>query len=116
MTVNGCFILGLDNHTPDIFQRVKEFVDRSGLMEVQITVQTPFPGTPLYDRLRRDGSLLRDRYWDRCTLFDVNYRPKGMTVEELESGLRWLFREIYNEREFTKRKRHYMEIVKTRMN
>ena len=116
VTVNGCFILGLDNHTPDIFPRVKEFVDRSGLMEVQITVQTPFPGTPLYDRLRRDGSLLRDRYWDRCTLFDVNYRPKGMTVDELESGLRWLFREIYSEQEFTKRKRRYMEIVKTRMN
>ena len=52
ITVNGCFILGLDNHTPDIFQQVKDFVDRSGLLEVQITVQTPFPGTPLYEKLK----------------------------------------------------------------
>jgi hypothetical protein len=36
-------------------------------------------------------------------------------VEQLEEGIRWLFGEIYNEREFTRRKRHYMEIVKQRM-
>ena len=115
ITVNGCFILGLDNHTPAIFETVRDFVAASGLLEVQITVQTPFPGTPLYARLRRDGRLLADRYWDRCTLFDVNYRPKNMTVDDLESGLRWLFGQIYNEREFIRRKRRYMEIVKANM-
>jgi len=115
VTVNGCFIVGLDTQTPDIFQRVKDFVDRSQLLEVQITVQTPFPGTPLYHRLHQEGRLLQERFWDRCTLFDVNFQPKHMSVEELESGVRWLFSEIYNEREFTKRKRHYMEITKARM-
>jgi radical SAM superfamily enzyme YgiQ (UPF0313 family) len=115
VTVNGCFVLGLDGHTPDIFERVKEFVERSQLLEVQLTVQTPFPGTPLYDRLAREGRLLRPRYWERCTLFDVTYRPRGMTVEQLEAGLRWLFAEIYNEREYTRRKRHYMELVKERL-
>ena len=63
VTVNGCFILGLDNHTPEIFGRVKEFVDRSRLLEVQVTVLTPFPGTPLYERMRAErltaeGALL----------------------------------------------------------
>jgi len=48
-------------------------------------------------------------------LFDVTYQPKGMSVDELESGLRWLFGEIYNEREFLRRKRHYMEIFKATM-
>jgi radical SAM superfamily enzyme YgiQ (UPF0313 family) len=115
VTVNGCFVLGLDNHKPDIFARVKEFVERSRLIEVQLTVQTPFPGTPLYERLRREGRLLWPRFWERCTLFDVCYQPKHMNVEQLEEGLQWLFREIYNEREFTRRKRHYMELVKERM-
>src|SRR5262249_48566589 len=115
VTVNGCFVLGLDNHTPEIFARVKDFVARSRLLEVQITVQTPFPGTPLYDRLAREGRLLQPRYWERCTLFDVTYQPRGMTVEQLEEGMCWLFREIYNEREYTRRKRHYMELVKERL-
>jgi hypothetical protein len=108
-------VLGLDNHTPAIFGRVRDFVARSRLLEVQITVQTPFPGTPLYDRLAREGRLLRPRYWEQCTLFDVTYRPRGMTVQELEEGVRWLFREIYNEREHARRQRHFMEIVKQRM-
>jgi len=112
VTVNGCFIVGLDSQTPACFEQVRDFVQASGLLEVQITVQTPFPGTPLYQRLKAEGRLLRDRYWDRCTLFDVNFLPKQMSVEELECGVRWLFSEIYNEREFTRRKRHYMEIVK----
>ncbi|HXW06411.1 MAG TPA: radical SAM protein [Vicinamibacterales bacterium] len=115
ITVNGCFIVGLDNHTPAVFEMVRDFVRQSGLLEVQVTVQTPFPNTPLYHRLRREGRLPEGRYWDRCTLFDVTYQPKRMSVEELESGLRWLFGELYNEREFLRRKRQYMEIVKARM-
>jgi radical SAM superfamily enzyme YgiQ (UPF0313 family) len=115
VAVNGCFILGLDSHTPDIFETVRDFVKRSGLLEVQITVQTPFPGTPLYRRLRREGRLLDERFWDRCTLFDVTFRPRRMSAADLETGLRWLFGEIYNAREFVARKRHYMEIVKQRM-
>lgn len=115
VTVNGCFVLGLDSDTTETFGQVKEFVERSRLIEVQVTVLTPFPGTPLYERLRREGRLIEDRYWDRCTLFDVNFVPKNMSVDELEKGMRWLFSEIYNEREFNRRKRHYMEIVKEQM-
>jgi radical SAM superfamily enzyme YgiQ (UPF0313 family) len=114
VTVNGCFIVGLDNDTPEVFEQVRDFVARSRLLEVQITVQTPFPGTPLYHRLRHQGRLLQDRFWDRCTLFDVNFRPNKMSVEELESGLRWLFAEVYNETEFKRRQRHYVDIVKQR--
>ena len=115
VSVNGCFILGLDGHTPDIFEEVSAFVERSGLLEVQLTVMTPFPGTPLYHRLHSEGRLLQERYWDRCTLFDVNYKPTGMSVEELETGLRWLFAQTYNEEQFNKRKRNYIESVKARL-
>jgi radical SAM superfamily enzyme YgiQ (UPF0313 family) len=99
VSVNGCFILGLDAHTPDVFADVLDFVRGSGLAEVQYTVLTPFPGTPLYARLRREGRLLTERFWDRCTLFDVTYTPKRMSVAELEAGLRWLFAETYTRRE-----------------
>ena len=95
ITVNGCFVLGLDGHTPAIFDAVYEFVERTGLYEVQITVMTPFPGTPLYARLRREGRLLVDGAWDRCTLFDVNFVPTGMSADELQTGLVELGRRLY---------------------
>jgi radical SAM superfamily enzyme YgiQ (UPF0313 family) len=111
--VNGCFILGLDNHTPDVFPAILEFVRRSGLAEVQFTVLTPFPGTPLYHRLKAEGRLLSDRFWDACTLFDVNYRPKQMSVRELEEGLQWLFRKTYNRDESNQRLRRFAQNRKT---
>lgn len=112
IAVNGCFVVGLDGDTPDIFTEIKEFIEQSRLLEAQVTVLTPYPGTPLYTRLKAEGRLLQDSYWDRCTLFDINFRPKDMSAEELEKGLLWIFGEIYNEREYVKRKRYYMDIVK----
>ncbi|MBF0169433.1 MAG: hypothetical protein HQL45_17655, partial [Alphaproteobacteria bacterium] len=37
-----------------------------------------------------------------------------MTVAELESGLRWLMQQTYNEEEFNRRKRHYIDLLKLR--
>lgn len=108
VSVNGCFVLGLDGHTPEVFPQVLEFVRSSGLAEAQYTVLTPFPGTPLYHRLWRERRLLRERFWDQCTLFDVTFRPAGMTVEELESGLRWLMRETYSRDETRRRIRGFL--------
>jgi radical SAM superfamily enzyme YgiQ (UPF0313 family) len=76
ITVNGCFVLGLDGHTNRIFDEVFDFVKDSGLYEAQITVMTAFPGTPLYSRLRRENRIIEDRRWDKCTLFDVNFTPR----------------------------------------
>jgi radical SAM superfamily enzyme YgiQ (UPF0313 family) len=114
VSVNGCFILGLDSHTPDIFPTVLEFVRSSGLAEVQYTVLTPFPGTPLYERLQREGRLLQEEFWDACTLFDVNFQPKQMRVIELEEGLRWLFRETYTREQTSRRVRGFVDVKRAK--
>ncbi len=115
ITVNGCFVIGLDGQGPDVFEQVVEFVKDAGLYEVQVTILTPFPGTPLYERLEREGRLLEPRNWKKCTLFDVNFVPRGMTVEELVRGFRWLAVELYNE-EFTRwrRRRFWRELRRRR--
>jgi radical SAM superfamily enzyme YgiQ (UPF0313 family) len=96
ITVNGCFILGLEEQTVDVFQHIHDFVLAAPLYEVQVTVLTPFPGTPLYRRLLHEDRLLEPRNWDRCTLFDVNFVPKRMTPEQLREGLYWLSERLYN--------------------
>jgi radical SAM superfamily enzyme YgiQ (UPF0313 family) len=112
ITVCGCFIVGLDADTPDVFDELRAFIARSHLLEVQITVLTPFPGTRLYQRLMAEGRLLYPGGWDRCTLFDVNFRPRGMSVEQLEEGLMSLWRETWNAEALTRRKRYYRELLR----
>lgn len=86
IAVNACFVVGLDGDGPEVFDEIRRFVERTQPFDVQITVMTPFPGTPLYERLKREGRLLEEAAWERCTLFDVNVRPQRMTTEELREG------------------------------
>jgi radical SAM superfamily enzyme YgiQ (UPF0313 family) len=95
--VNGCFVLGLDGHTAEIFDQVLDFAVETELFDVQITIPTPFPGSLLYERLRREGRLLQDAAWERYTLFDINYRPKQMSVEELREGFHRLAVRLYGD-------------------
>jgi radical SAM superfamily enzyme YgiQ (UPF0313 family) len=114
ITVNGCFILGLDEHGPEVFAQVLEYARSIPLYDVQITILTPFPGTPLYDRLLAEGRLIEPERWDLCTLFDVNYRPKKMSVEELRSGIRWLTERLYSAEEKAARRKPFFAGLRRR--
>ena len=113
ITVNGCFILGLDGDTRDVFDDVLQFVRDSGLYEVQVTFMTAFPGTPLYSRLQREGRILRDRAWELCTLFDINFQPKNMSVAELQSGFLKLAKQLYSAEETRERRAKFKRRLRT---
>ena len=104
ITVNGCLVLGLDPHTPATFERMWEFIQRSGLFEIQLTLMTPFPGTPLYARLEREGRLVEPEAWEKRTLFDVTFRPARMSGDELRAGILSLAKRVYSS-EFTELRR-----------
>lgn len=116
ITVNGCFILGLDGDTPEAFEEVYGFVKDSNLYEVQITFMTAFPGTPLYQRLEQEKRILREGAWELCTLFDINFLPIGMTVEELQNGFLWLAKTLYSRKETSERRRKFKRMLRTSQN
>lgn len=109
IAVNACFVLGLDGHRSDVFENVLRFVEETKPFDVQITVMTPFPGTPLYDRLLAEKRILQPGRWDLCTLFDVNFQPLHMSPDELRAGLYWLAERLYREPIVHARQRFYLE-------
>ena len=115
ITVNGCFILGMDGQGPESFRHVLRFVRESGLYDVQITYLTPFPGTPLYQRLSEQGRILTEGASETCTLFDVNFRPDRMSVAELENGFTKLAGALYNERFVEERNRRFRQHLRRRV-
>ena len=110
ITVNGCFILGLDGHTPAVFEQVLAFGRTVPLYDVQITLLTAFPGTPLHDRLSREGRILEPGRWDLCTLFDVNFEPRGMSAKELKAGIYWLTERLYSDECTTFRRQGFFKM------
>jgi radical SAM superfamily enzyme YgiQ (UPF0313 family) len=112
ISVNGCFILGLDQQESDCFDAVHNFVDESNLHEVQITIQTAFPGTPLYRRLLKADRLLEKHAWETCTLFDINFEPQNMSVKQLRKGFHELSGRLYSEEATRKRKNSFRRTLR----
>jgi radical SAM superfamily enzyme YgiQ (UPF0313 family) len=95
IAVLGCLIVGCDGETDHSLDRLAEFLISSPLADVQLTLQTPFPGTSLHGRLQRQGRLLPERSWSYYTLFDATYYPDRMKVVELEAGFRRVIRAVF---------------------
>ena len=115
ISVNGCFILGFDTDTLETFKETEKFIKESNLSEVQITLLTPFPGTDLYNQLKKENRLLQENYWDKCTLFDVNFIPKNFSVEELELNFQKLMQSIYSVENVKERKRKFKQTLKNKI-
>lgn len=111
VTVNGCFILGLDGDDEHTFEAIYDFAERVGLFEVQLTVLTPFPGTPLYARLLGENRILAPGAWEKCTLFDVNFIPRNMSPERLQQGLVDLGRRMYAPEFVQRRRERFFEVL-----
>ena len=113
ITVIGCFVLGLDGQRGSVFDAVYDFAQRVSLYDVQVTLQTPFPGTGLYRRLESAGRLTHPGRWDRCTLFDLNYEPMGMGYDELRDGFRDLVGRLYDPRFVRQRRAGFLQQLRS---
>ena len=81
----GTFVFGYDGDTAETFEETLEFAKEQGLFIAAFNHITPFPGTPLYDRLRKEGRLIRDPWWldERYRYNMIPFKPKNMSPEEL---------------------------------
>ncbi|MBI1766573.1 MAG: B12-binding domain-containing radical SAM protein [Acidobacteria bacterium] len=77
------FILGYDDDDGDTLQTTLEFAMRHKFYIVAFNHLTPFPGTPLYERLEREGRLLYDKWWlhPEYRYGMVPFVPRGMSAE-----------------------------------
>lgn len=58
IAVNGCFVIGFDSDTEEELLALPERVDKLGLDLCRFSVLTPYPGTPLFNNLKRQVRIL----------------------------------------------------------
>jgi len=95
MTIQGGIIFGFDEDTPDIFDTTIEKLYELEIDVLEINILTPYPGTPLYDRLDKEGRIFT-KDWSRYNQVDIVFEPKNMTVKELYDGTRKVAKEFYS--------------------
>src|SRR6185295_8138184 len=90
------FIIGLDNDTPGVADRILEQV-RTWPAGLPIFGQlTPFPSTPLYKRLLKDGRLIRPKHWLKFERYSMAHKPLKMTIDETHRELRHAWAASYS--------------------
>lgn len=107
--VMGAFMIGLDNDDISTFDKLIDFIIENNLFGAQVTISTPLPGTRLRERIIRDNRLL-SKDWSNYTGFDVNFRPNKMTPEELQGGLRKIYKKIYSSDVRLRKLKHFKNI------
>jgi hypothetical protein len=97
IAIVGCFIFGADTQDRDVFKRTVDFVLENEIDAVQMTLETPLPGTAFYRQMVEENRLLLTDYpadWKHYNIFEPVFRMKHMTPREVYEGLLWAYREV----------------------
>lgn len=92
--VTGSFVLGLDCDDKDSFSKILDFVKSAGIDFARYTINTPYPGTPYYKRMKEQNRLIETDY----DFYDCRHcvvKPALLTKQEVEDGYRFLWKETY---------------------
>lgn len=95
IALQGCFVFGLDDDHPDIFLKTAEFAIETKIDLPRFAVVTPFPNTPLFQRLEAEGRILT-RNWELYDAQHVVFQPKNMSVQELQEGIELAWKHAYS--------------------
>ena len=60
MQVQGGFIVGFDNDSPSTFQRLLDFIQKSGIATAMVGILQAPIGTMLHERMQKAGRLIKD--------------------------------------------------------
>ena len=93
--IHGMFMFGEDNDTVENIRTTTQFAIDNEIDTVQFMVQTPLPGTELYDKLAKENRLLH-KDWDYYNGMFVVFEPKTMSAARLTAETHKAYRRFYS--------------------
>ena len=93
--VEGSFIFGSDEDDPSVFHQVVEFCEETKIDAAVFAILTPYPGTRLYEQYTREDRII-SRNWDLYDMNHVVFKPRGMSLEQLQEGHDWANQRFYS--------------------
>jgi radical SAM superfamily enzyme YgiQ (UPF0313 family) len=89
----GFFILGLPGETERTLEETRRFVKKIPLGDISVFMLTPFPGSEIFEMLKRQGAA----HWDfeKMNILSVVHVPEGLQEGTLLEAQRRLMREFY---------------------
>lgn len=101
LEVQGGFILGFDTDTPNTFDNMIQFIQKSGIITAMVGLLHAIPETQLYKRLNKEKRILTIPTGDN-TDFTLNFIPE-MNIESLMKGYEKVLDTIFTPKYYYKR-------------
>lgn len=96
IAVQAGIVFGFDGDTNAIFEETLDFLEDTGVQDATFNILTPFPGTPLYQKMDREGRLLTRDWTKYDSRAHVVFRPMQMSAAELLAGFRYANERFYS--------------------
>ncbi len=98
LCIYGTFIFGYDGDTENHFETAVSFAREHAMYLAAFNHLVPFPGTPVYDRLRAQNRLFEESWWldPQYGFNQVTFRPKLMSADQLRRKCLESRREFYS--------------------
>jgi radical SAM superfamily enzyme YgiQ (UPF0313 family) len=90
------FIFGMDGDTPGVAARTADVMKAWPPGLPVFGLMTPYPATPLYDRLQKAGRLTRPLHWLDFRPFRMAYTPEKISITEAETEVRDAWTRAYS--------------------
>ena len=96
IAVQAGVVFGFDHDTPEIFPKTLHFLEDTGIQNATFNILTPYPGTPIFQKMEAQGRILT-RDWRKYNgRTDVVFQPMRMSVNELLAGFRYANERFYS--------------------
>ena len=90
------FIFGMDGDRPGVAQETLDAIASWPPGLPVYGLMTPYPATPLYDRLMEQGRLTRPKHWLDFRPFRMAYTPEHISIEAAEQEVHQAWTESYS--------------------
>lgn len=104
--IYGTFVFGYEHDTERLIRKTKDFAIEHKMFLAAFNHLVPFPATPLYDKIEKDGRLLYDKWWlsETYRFGQLVFEPAGrFSASDIQQKCMKLRRDFYNIVSITKR-------------
>jgi len=96
INVWGSFMFGTDIDDESVFSNTLQFTLENGVYSASFTILTPLPGTELFKQMEKENRII-DYDWSRYTFWDVVYKPRNLTEDQLARGVAYMYNQFYSD-------------------
>ncbi len=96
IAVMAGFIAGFDGDTPASIVQMADRLDEIGVDVPFLSILTPYKGTPLHTKMEAEGRMLQERGWEFYNGYNVTFRPRTMSAQELLQAHRALWKTAFS--------------------